>query len=95
MANKQRGEAKITLDKERVIKFNLNTLISIEDKIGFSLSEMGENVSIRTMRTMLTEGLRHEDAEITEDYVGALITMDNMQDVQDALAIAMGGSVKN
>jgi hypothetical protein len=95
MANKQRGEAKITLDKERVIKFNLNTLISIEDKIGFSLSEMGENVSIRTMRTMLTEGLRHEDAEITEEYVGNLITMDNMQDVQDALAIAMGGSVKN
>jgi hypothetical protein len=95
MANVQRGEAKITLDKERVIRFDLNTLIAIEDKLGFSLSEMGDKVSIRTMRTMLTEGLRHEDAEITEEYVGGLITMDNMQSVQEALATAMGGSLKN
>jgi hypothetical protein len=95
MANKQRGESKIVLDKERTIKFDLNTLIDIEDSLGYSLAEMGDKVSIRVMRTMLTAGLKHEDAELTEAYVGSLITMDNMKDVQDALATAMGGSLKN
>lgn len=95
MANVERGEAKITLDKERTIKFTLNTLIEVEDALGHSLSEMGENVSIRTIRTLLTAGLKHEDAELTETMVGGLITMDNMKEVQDALAIAMGGSAKN
>lgn len=95
MANVERGHAKITLDKERTIKFTLNTLIEVEDSLGHPLSEMGENVSIRTIRTLLTAGLKHEDAELTEAFVGDLITMDNMKEVQDALAVAMGGSVKN
>ncbi|PEL24318.1 hypothetical protein [Bacillus toyonensis] len=95
MANVERGQAKITLDKERVIKFTLNTLIDVEDALGHSLSEMGENVSIRAMRTLLTAGLRHEDPEITETFVGELITMENMKDVQEALGVAMGSSVKN
>lgn len=95
MANVQRGVSKITLDKERTIKFDLNTLIEIEDSLGYSLAEMGDKVSIRVMRTMLTAGLKHEDSELTEAYVGSLITMDNMQEVQEALTSAMGGSVKN
>jgi hypothetical protein len=95
MANVQRGESKIQLDKERTIKFDLNTLIAVEDSLGYSLAEMGDKVSIRVMRAMLTAGLRHEDPELTEEYVGSLITMDNMQVVQDALAKAMGGTPKN
>lgn len=95
MANVQRGIATIVLDKERTIKFDLNTLIEVEDGLGYSLSEMGDKVSIRAMRTLLTAGLRHEDKELTEEYIGSLITMDNMKDVQDALAVAMGSSVKN
>jgi hypothetical protein len=95
MANVQRGEAKIVLDKERTIKFNLNTLIEVEDKLGHSLAELGDKITIRAMRTMLTAGLKHEDAELTEEYVGSLITMDNMKEVQDALGKAMGGNTKN
>lgn len=95
MTNVQRGETTIVLDRERTIKFTLNTLIDVEDVLGFSLAEMGEKVSIRVMRTLLTAGLRHEDAELTEAYVGELITMDNMKEVQDALGKAMGGSAKN
>jgi hypothetical protein len=95
MANVQRGESKVQLDKERTIKFDLNTLISIEDSLGYSLAEMGENISIRVLRTMLTAGLIHEDPELTEEKVGSLITMDNMAEVQEALTIAMGGSLKN
>lgn len=95
MANVERGEVKITLDKERTIKFTLNTLIEVEDALGHSLTELGDNITIRAVRTLLTAGLRHEDAELTEQFVGSLITMDNMAEVQDALGTAMGGSVKN
>lgn len=95
MANTERGQAKITLDKERTIVFTLNTLIDVEDALGHSLAELGDKITVRAMRTMLTAGLRHEDPELTEAYVGSLITMDNMGEVQDALGKAMGGSVKN
>ncbi|MDA2738376.1 hypothetical protein PDQ75_24795 [Bacillus cereus group sp. Bc015] len=95
MANVERGQAKIMLDKERTIKFTLNTLIEVEDALGHSLAELGDKITVRAMRTMLTAGLRHEDPEITEAYVGELITMENMSEVQDALGKAMGGSVKN
>jgi len=90
-----KGETKIMLDKERTIKFTLNTLIEVEDSLGFSLSELGDNVSIRAMRTLLTAGLRHEDKELTEEFVGEYISMDAMAEVQEALADAMGGSPKN
>jgi CO dehydrogenase/acetyl-CoA synthase epsilon subunit len=94
MANVQRGEATIMLDKERTIKFDLNALIDVEESLGFSLADLGDNMSIKAMRTLLTAGLRHEDEELTERQVGSLITMDNMKEVQEALGVAMG-DVKN
>jgi hypothetical protein len=94
MANAN-GEVKIMLDKERSLKFTLNTLIEVEDKLGHSLAELGDNISIRTVRTLLTAGLRHEDKELTEEYVGEYISMENMAEVQEALGDAMGGSPKN
>lgn len=95
MTNIQRGVATLELDKVRTIQFTLNTLIEVEDKLGFSLAEIGDKVSIRVMRTLLTAGLQHEEPELTEEYVGGLITMDNMKEVQEALAIAMGSEAKN
>lgn len=92
MANKQRGSVKIVLDKERVLKFNLNTLVDVEENLGISLADLGDNVSIKVMRGLLYAGLRHEDKSLTEEYVGELITMDNMGEVQEALSMAMGGS---
>lgn len=94
MANVQRGEATIMLDKERTIMFDLNALIEVEESLGFSLAELGDKISIKVMRTLLTAGLRHEDESLTERQVGAMITMKNMKEVQEALAIAMG-DVKN
>ena len=94
MAN-AKGEVKIMLDKERSLKFTLNTLIEVEDKLGHSLAELGDNISIRTVRTLLTAGLRHEDKELTEEFVGEYISMENMAVVQEALGDAMGGSPKN
>lgn len=95
MSNSQRGNVKLVLDKERTLKFNLNTLVDVEDKLGFSLSEMGDKVSIKVMRTLLHAGLKHEDASLTEEQVGELISMDNITVVQEALGKAMGTSPKN
>ncbi|MHC5291077.1 hypothetical protein CHCC14819_0441 [Bacillus licheniformis] len=96
MANVERGEYKITLDRERTLKFTLNALIEVEEQLGFSLAEIGDKVSIKVMRTLLTAGLKHEDPSITEEFVGNLITMDNMKEVQEALTGAMGeGNLKN
>ncbi|HEF5065822.1 hypothetical protein [Bacillus paramobilis] len=90
MANTQRGQATLTLDKERTLLFDLNALADVEDKLGMSMTEIGEKMSIKVMRTLLTAGLSHEDPELTERQVGAMITMDNIKTVQDALSIAMG-----
>jgi hypothetical protein len=94
MAN-AKGEVKIMLDKERTLKFTLNTLIEVEDKLGHSLADLGDKISIRSMRTLLTAGLRHEDKELTEEFVGEYISMENMAEVQEALGDAIGGSPKN
>jgi len=91
---KERGLVKINLDKERHLKFTLNTLIEVEESLGYSLADMGDKVSIKAIRTLLTAGLRHEDKGITEEFVGEFISMDNMAEVQDALGAAMGGTKK-
>jgi type II secretory pathway component PulK len=92
MANTQRGEVKIMLDKERTLKFNLNTLVEVEEKLGFSLAELGDKVSIKVLRTLLHAGLKHEDPELTEEMVGEMITMENIAEVQKALTQALGGA---
>jgi hypothetical protein len=92
MANTQRGQVKIMLDKERTLKFTLNTLVDVEEKLGFSMSELGDKVSIKVMRTLLHAGLKHEDPALTEEMVGEMITLDNIAEVQKALTAALGGS---
>lgn len=92
MTNTQRGQVKIMLDKERTLKFTLNTLVDVEEKLGFSMSELGDKVSIKVMRTLLHAGLKHEDPALTEEMVGEMITLDNIAEVQKALTAALGGS---
>lgn len=92
MANTKRGEIKIVLDKERTIKFDLNALVEVEDKLGFALTELEDKFSIKTLRTLLHAGLVHEDESLTEKEVGGMIGFDNLPEVQEALTAAMGGS---
>lgn len=91
MANVKRGEVKVMLDKERTLKYTLNALAEVEDK-GIDLTQLDGKVSIKTLRTLLHAGLIHEDPELTEIELGNMITFDNIQPVQEALAAAMGGS---
>lgn len=83
MANKQKAIVSITLDKKRTLRFTLNSLAEIEDKLGVPLSKMGEiDLGIKTIRTMLWAGLIHEDETLTETYVGNLVDFSNLEEVQ-------------
>ena len=89
MANKQKNEVKITLDKERTLRFTLNSLAELEDAFGVSLSQLGEvELGIKAVRTMLWAGLIHEDEELTERQVGNMVDFDNLQEVQEKVTTA-------
>lgn len=90
MANKERGEAKVVLgDSEYTLRYDLNALVELEDKMGVPLSEMGEmKITIRNVRSMLWAGILHENAEITEKEIGSHVDMENMEEVQSAISKA-------
>ena len=75
----------IVLDKERELKFDLNALELLEDMTGTTLDKATENLSMKMLKTLLYCGLVHQDKEITPDYVGSLVTMENIKDVSKAL----------
>ena len=94
MANKQKNEVSIMLDKKRTIRFTLNALAEIEDALGVPLSKLSEvELGVKTVRTMLWAGLLHEDDELTEKQVGNWVDFENLEEVQtkvtEAFSMAM------
>ena len=94
MANKQKNEVSITLDKKRTIRFTLNALAEIEDTLGVPLSKLSEvELGVKTVRTMLWAGLLHEDETLTERQVGNWVDFENLEEVQtkvtEAFSMAM------
>lgn len=90
MANKERGESKLVLgEKEYTLRFDLNALVELEDKLGVPLSEMGNmKITIRNIRSMLWAGILHEAPELTEAEIGKYVDMGNMEEVQTAISQA-------
>lgn len=94
MANKQKNEVSIMLDKKRTIRFTLNALAEIEDALGVPLSKLSEvELGVKTVRTMLWAGLLHEDETLTERQVGNWVDFENLEEVQtkvtEAFSMAM------
>jgi len=91
MANKERGESKVVLDKERTLKFTLNSLVYAEEN-GVDIQTMGKegSIKLKDLRTLLFAGLMHEDKELTVEAVGELIDMENMATITEALTKAFG-----
>ncbi|MZP28686.1 hypothetical protein GTO91_03000 [Heliobacterium undosum] len=89
MANKQRGFVDIDLDKPRRLRYTLNALAEIEDKLGLTVTELGEaNLGLKAIRTFLWAGLIHEAPELTEKAVGDWVDFENMAYVQTKIAEA-------
>jgi hypothetical protein len=86
MANKERGEVKVTLDKERTLKFTLNSLVYAEEN-GVDIQNMSKNgsVKLKDLRTLLFAGLMHEDKELTAEAVGELIDVQELAPISEAL----------
>ena len=73
------------LDKERELKFDLNALESVEELTGTTLEEATKSMSMKMLKILLYSGLKHEDEELTLEYVGSLVTLQNMKEVSEAL----------
>ena len=81
----------LTLDIERTLKYDLNAFAEIEEVYGsmqqaFAAMQAG---SMKAARTLLWAGLLHEDEKLTPRKVGALVTLDNMNPVMDAISEAL------
>ena len=86
MSNKHRGLVEIELDKTRQIRFTLNALAELEDKLGMSLTELeGLNMGVKQIRTFLWAGLIHEEPELTEAAVGNMVDFENIGYVNEKI----------
>lgn len=83
----------LNLDKERQLKFTLNSFAEMEDKYGTvdNAIKAMDGGSIKAVRFMLWTGLVHEDKSLTEEAVGDLIDMADMEELADKMSLAMGG----
>lgn len=95
MANKQKRIVPVKLDKARNLRFTLNSLAEIEDRLGVPLSKMSEvELGIKSVRTMLWAGLIHEDPELTEMEVGNMVDFDNIEYVQTKVTEAFAAATE-
>lgn len=80
--------------KEYEIKFDLNSLCSLQEKFGDDALTALSNIDgsdFKLIRTILFCVLGHED--LTEKEVGSLIDMTNISSVVEALSQAMENSM--
>lgn len=87
----KKAGVKIMLDKERIISFDFNALVDIEEKYGSLDKGLGrlENPKMKDIRYLLYLTLKGDDETLTEKKVGQLITLQNMNEVIDALSKAL------
>lgn len=82
---------KITLDKERNLYFNLNSLEIIEELTGKSIDKITENMNMKSLKAIVYAGLVHEDKSLTVEAVGEMIGFDDISRVSEAIGQAFGG----
>ena len=87
---------KITLDRVRELKFDLNALCVLQEKFD-DIEDAFKGLTKRDfkiIRTLVYAVLAHEeDDSFTEKDAGALVTMQNIGDVADALSKALDAAV--
>jgi len=79
------------------LRYDLNALCKLEDAYGnieaaFNFEENPEG-AIGKLRKVLFVGLKANHAEITEDEVGGMFTVDNLGEFQDAIGKAMDAAM--
>lgn len=99
--NELRGDVEIKLDKPRRLRYTLNSLALIEERYG-DVQKAIESLQagkLSVIRTILWAGLVHEDETLTENQVGDLVEISDLQQVTEkinqAFARAVPEPVKN
>lgn len=94
--NKTKPGVKITLDKVRTLKLDLNAMAAFEEATGKSLTDgsfKSRNMSPKNLRAMLWACLVHEDDTLTEQQVGSMVTVSNIMEIagklNEAFEVAM------
>lgn len=86
-------KVKLADGKEYEIKFDLNSLCSLQEKFGDDALKALSGIDgsdFKLIRTILFCVLEHED--LTEKEVGSLIDMTNISSVVEALSLAIENS---
>lgn len=86
----------IALDKTRHLRYDFNALALLEEKFGSldaALQNLGKSASVKGLRALLHAGLVYEDPALTEEQVGAMVTLTDLpriaQAINDAFKEAM------
>ena len=92
MASKANPRIKVTLDKPRIIMFDLNALAAFEETTGRSvLNGLSlEGLAVKDLRALFWAGLLHEDPDLTLQQVGAIVHPGNLMYIFKQINIAMG-----
>jgi hypothetical protein len=77
----------IHLDRPRRIRMDFNVLATIETETGRSAigGRLFTNLNVTDLRTILWACLRVEDATLTLEDVGAMCTLDRIEEITDAI----------
>lgn len=88
--NKVKPEVKITLDKERTLKLDLNAMVEFEEVTGKSIFGLqSTEMSAKDLRALLWCMLIHEDESLSLKDVGHLINQGNMETIVQDINTAM------
>ena len=82
---------KLNLDRERNLYFNLNSLELIEQLTGKPISQMNENLDMKSLKAVIYAGLIHEDSSLTLEDVGEIVGFENISEVSAAIGKAFTG----
>lgn len=96
MANKKRGFVEIELDgKVRKLRYTLNALAELEDRLEISLAELSDaKMGMKQIRAFLWAGLIHENEGLTESEVGEMVDFENMEYISEKIGEAFKGSTR-
>lgn len=84
--------------KERHLRYDFNALIAIEETLGIPIDSLesvltGPMRKLSMIRGILWAGLVHEDKALTQEDVGALLDLSNMEKMATAIVAAVGDSL--
>lgn len=90
----RRTPVKITLDRERTLRYDLNAMCMVEELTGESLMDLMRKPTIKNLRTVIWAGLIHEDPNLTKETVGNCVELGDLRETMRYIHQALGLDIK-